>query len=116
MSSQLGVPVAAAAEAAAAAKKDVANEISVALRAAVAKGLRDYWELLRTYQSFSAVAASVGKGAVARHAGRERQQGQGTRSGDLADVSASRRDFGRRSAGRPERLHGAVLLEFAPER
>ena len=60
MSSRLEGPVAAAA----AAKKDAADEISETLHAEVAKGLRDYWELLRTYQSFSAVAASVGKGAV----------------------------------------------------
>ena len=64
MSSRLGGSVAAAAQAAAVAKKDVANEINEALQPEVAKGLRDYWELLRTYQSFSAVAASVGKGAV----------------------------------------------------
>jgi hypothetical protein len=41
-----------------------AEAINQALDAEVAKGLRDYWELLRIYQSFSAVAASVGKGAV----------------------------------------------------
>lgn len=64
MSSRLGEPVAAAARAAAAAQRDVANEISEVLHAEVPKELWDYWELLRTYQSFSAVAASVGKGAV----------------------------------------------------
>ena len=56
-----------------------------------------------------------GKGCCARHAGRKRQQGQRTRASDLADVAASRRDFGRRSARRLERLQGAVLLEFAPD-
>lgn len=60
MSFRLGAPAAAAA----AARKDAADEISEALQAEVAKGLRDYWELIRTYQSFSAVAASVGKGAI----------------------------------------------------
>jgi hypothetical protein len=64
MSSRLEGPVAAAAQSAAAAKKDVAHEIREALYAEVGKGLREYWELLRTYQSFSAVAASVGKGGV----------------------------------------------------
>jgi subtilisin family serine protease len=64
MSFRLQEPVAAAARAAAAANKDIADGISEVLHAEVAKGLRDYWDLLRTYQSFSAVAASVGKGAV----------------------------------------------------
>jgi hypothetical protein len=37
---------------------------SDAKNAAVAQGLREYLQLLRTYQSFSVVAASIGKGAV----------------------------------------------------
>ena len=68
MSDRLGRPAAAAAQAAAAANKNsienIAKEISEALHIEVAKGIREYWERLRTYQSFSAVAASVGKGAI----------------------------------------------------
>lgn len=60
MSSRLTRPSTSAA----ATKGDVTGQINRALSAEVAKGLRDYWELIRTYQSFSAVAASVGKGAV----------------------------------------------------